>query len=165
MAYPDFLNQALVQSGPAGEYVGGLVYTNILIPVDLSVESSWEKPFPVATALARLFNARLHVITVIRDIDAMFEGRYLAGSYERLINEAARQLAALVTQNIPGEIGATSSVGQGIIYDEILRAAQTLQADLIVMASHRPEMKDYLLGANAARVVRHARCSVFVVRD
>lgn len=141
------------------------MYTNILIPVDLSVESSWKKPFPVAMALARLFSARLHVMTVVRDIDAMFEGRYLAGSYEQLIDEATRGLAALVAENIPGEIGATSSVGQGFIYDEILRVAQTLQVDLIVMASHRPEMKDYLLGANAARVVRHARCSVFVVRD
>jgi len=26
-------------------------------------------------------------------------------------------------------------------------------------------MKDYLLGTNAARVVRHARCSVLVARD
>lgn len=141
------------------------MYTNILIPVDLSVESSWKKPFPVATALARLFSARLHVMTAIRDIDAMFEGRYLAGGYEQLINEASRGLAALLAENIPGEIGATSSVEQGAVYNEILRVAQTLQVDLIVMASHRPEMKDYLLGANAARVVRHARCSVFVVRD
>jgi nucleotide-binding universal stress UspA family protein len=35
---------------------------------------------------------------------------------------------------------------------------------MIVMASHRPEMSDYLLGANAARVVRHAKISVLVVR-
>jgi nucleotide-binding universal stress UspA family protein len=36
---------------------------------------------------------------------------------------------------------------------------------MIVMASHRPELKDYLLGPNAARVVRHAECSVLVVRN
>ncbi len=35
---------------------------------------------------------------------------------------------------------------------------------MIVMASHRPEMSDYLLGPNAARVVRHARRSVSVIR-
>jgi len=33
-----------------------------------------------------------------------------------------------------------------------------------VLASHRPDLKDYLLGPNAARVVRHADRSVFVVR-
>ncbi len=141
------------------------MYTSILVPVDLSVDSSWKKPFPVAAAFARLFSARLHVMTVVRDIDAMFEGRYLAGSYERLMDETARRLAALTAQNIPGEIGATSSVEHGIIYDGILRTAEARQVDLIVMGSHRPEMKDYLLGVNAARVVRHARCSIFVVRD
>lgn len=40
-----------------------------------------------------------------------------------------------------------------------------LGADLIVMASQRPELKDYLLGPNAARVVRHAEQSVLVVRE
>ena len=46
-----------------------------------------------------------------------------------------------------------------------MKAADKLKCDLIVMASHRPELKDYLLGPNAARVVRHARQSVFVVRE
>ena len=46
----------------------------------------------------------------------------------------------------------------------ILDLAEKIGADLIVMASHRPELKDYLLGPNAARVVRHAECSVMVVR-
>ena len=42
--------------------------------------------------------------------------------------------------------------------------AKEIGADLIVMGSHRPELADYLLGANAAKVVRHADCSVMVVR-
>ena len=41
---------------------------------------------------------------------------------------------------------------------------EAYKPDLIVMASHRPELKDYLIGPNAARVVRHADCSVQVVR-
>ena len=39
------------------------------------------------------------------------------------------------------------------------------EADLIVVGSHRPAMRDYLLGTNAARVVRHAHCSVLVARE
>ncbi len=49
--------------------------------------------------------------------------------------------------------------------EEILKAAAESDCDLIVVASHRPALKDYLLGPNAARVVRHANCSVLVVRD
>ena len=50
------------------------------------------------------------------------------------------------------------------MYEVILAVAKGIDADLIVMASHRPELKDYLLGPNAARVVRHADQSVLVVR-
>jgi nucleotide-binding universal stress UspA family protein len=49
-------------------------------------------------------------------------------------------------------------------YQEILKTAEAIQADLIVMGSHRPELSDYLLGSNTEKVVRHARCSVMVVR-
>lgn len=38
-------------------------------------------------------------------------------------------------------------------------------ADCIVMASHRPGLRDYLIGSTAARVVRHAPCSVHVLRE
>lgn len=46
-----------------------------------------------------------------------------------------------------------------------MAAADKLGCDLIVLSSHRPEMRDYLIGPNAARVVRHAKQSVLVVRD
>jgi nucleotide-binding universal stress UspA family protein len=46
-----------------------------------------------------------------------------------------------------------------------LGVAEEAEADLVVTGSHRPAMKDYLLGTNAARVLRHARCSVLVARE
>ena len=36
---------------------------------------------------------------------------------------------------------------------------------MIVIASHDPGLADYLLGSTAGRVVRHAHCSVLVVRN
>ncbi|MBT8411941.1 MAG: universal stress protein, partial [Octadecabacter sp.] len=36
--------------------------------------------------------------------------------------------------------------------------------DCIIMASHQPGLEDYFLGSTAARVVRHAKCSVHVIR-
>jgi len=46
------------------------------------------------------------------------------------------------------------------IYAEILGVA-----DIVVVGSHRPAIKDYLLCTDAACVVRHARCSVLVAGD
>jgi nucleotide-binding universal stress UspA family protein len=39
-----------------------------------------------------------------------------------------------------------------------------VQADLIILGAHRPDISDYLMGANAAQIVRHADCSVWTVR-
>ncbi len=55
-------------------------------------------------------------------------------------------------------------VKHGSVYKEILALADAIDVDMIVMASHRPEMKEYLLGPNAARVVRHAKQSVTIIR-
>jgi len=56
-------------------------------------------------------------------------------------------------------------IAHGNIYEEIIRTANKLKVDLIVMGSHRPALEDYLLGPNAARVMRHAAQSVLVVRS
>lgn len=37
--------------------------------------------------------------------------------------------------------------------------------DCIVLASHKPGMKEFFLGSTAALVVRHARCTVHVMRS
>ncbi len=39
-----------------------------------------------------------------------------------------------------------------------------MKADLIVVGSHRPNWSTYLIGSNAANIVRHAQCSVLVMR-
>jgi nucleotide-binding universal stress UspA family protein len=65
---------------------------------------------------------------------------------------------------VPQGIEVHPHVLHGRVYDEIIVAANRLGTDVIVIGSHRPELSDYLLGPNAARVVRHAKQSVFVVR-
>ena len=46
----------------------------------------------------------------------------------------------------------------------ITEYANTHDADCIVIASHKPGLKDFFLGSTAARVVRHAHCTVHVLR-
>jgi nucleotide-binding universal stress UspA family protein len=69
------------------------------------------------------------------------------------------------SRQFPSDLVPNIHIGSGSIYKEILRVAKEAHADVIVMASHRSELSDYLLGPNAARVVRHADCSVMVVRE
>jgi hypothetical protein len=51
-----------------------------------------------------------------------------------------------------------------VVYHEVLAEADAWGADLIIVGSHSPSMGTYLLGSNAQKIVRHANCSVLVVR-
>ncbi len=56
-------------------------------------------------------------------------------------------------------------IKHGTPYDEVIKTAQKIDASVIVVASHAPQTAgDYLLGNTASKIVRHATCSVFVVR-
>jgi nucleotide-binding universal stress UspA family protein len=142
------------------------MYRDILVPVDLSDEHSWQKALPTAIALCRTFQSRLHVLAVVPDFGLPLVGQYFPEGYEdKLRQQAAKQLEALVAAQVPDEVPTQRMVAEGKIYREILNAAKTARADLIVMGSHHPELRDYLLGPNADKVVRHADCSVMVVRE
>lgn len=47
----------------------------------------------------------------------------------------------------------------------IAEYAANTGADLIIVGSHKPGLRDYFLGSTAARIVRHAPCSVHVLRN
>lgn len=141
-------------------------YNNIVIPVDLAHESSWRTALPIAIDHARRNEATLHVVTVVPNADIPAIAVHLPSGIDRHIkDEGTEALSALVSQLVPEDIATEVVVGQGRIYKEVLQIANAVDADLIVMASHRPELVDYLIGANAAHVTRHAQCSVLVVRE
>lgn len=142
------------------------MYQRILLTVDPGDASSWRKALPVAVALCRAFDASLHLLTVVPDFGMTVVAQYFPEDFETKAAEAAKaELHALSKAQVPADIECQHIVAHGTVYEEILRVGQDIGADLIVMASHRPELKDYMIGPNASRVVRHAECSVLVVRE
>lgn len=142
------------------------MYKRILLPLDLDQPSSWERALPVAVEYSQIFGARLHLATVLPEFGAGVVGSYFPPDFEDKVRRKAQdRLEALARDHVPASLEATCHVAQGTVYEEILCLAEEVGADLIVMASHRPELKDFLIGPNAARVVRHANISVLVVRE
>ncbi len=141
------------------------MYDCILVPVDLDQPSSWEKALPIAVEYSQIFGARLHLATVLPDFGTGVVGSYFPPDFvEKAGNEAREKLTRLVRDKVPDNLDAECHVAHGTVYEKILELAAEIGADLIVMASHRPQLKDFLIGPNAARVVRHAGMSVLVVR-
>jgi nucleotide-binding universal stress UspA family protein len=142
------------------------MYKNILLAIDLDDEASCRKPLLSAVELARKFGARLHVLTVVREIEAILQARAATLAYEVIASDLENRMAALIRRANASDLEPNILITHGAsIYAEILGFAEEAGADLIVVGSHRPAMRDYLLGTNASRVVRHANCSVLVARD
>ncbi|MBC8338106.1 MAG: universal stress protein [Rhodospirillales bacterium] len=142
------------------------MYKNILLSVDLNETASWVKALPTSIDLAKTYEATLHVVTVVPDFGMAVVGGFFPADFEeKAMADQKEKLKAFCSKNVPEDITVEAIVRYGHIYEEIIDVAEEISADLIVMGSHRPELKDYLLGPNAARVMRHANCSVLVVRE
>lgn len=138
-------------------------FEKILIAIDLGEESSWQEALPTAVDQTQHSGGELHVVTVVPEEPPQLA--WLPEDYSaKMIASATTQLAKLIETQVPQQMSAKQHVRQGTIYSEIVKLAKEIGIDLIVMASHRPELKDFLLGPNAARVVRHADCTVLVIR-
>lgn len=142
------------------------MYKDILFPVDITDKSSWESALPVVLDFINAFNAKLHILTVVSDYGMSIVQQYFPkGSVEEVIEKTSKNLHAFVDEHIPEGVQVQHIVGRGAVYDCIIDTSKEINADLIVMSAHRPELKDYLLGPNAAKVVRHSEVSVLVVRE
>jgi nucleotide-binding universal stress UspA family protein len=142
------------------------MFKQILLAIDLGEESSWSKALPAALKLVRDHEAQLHVMTVVPDFGFSVVGQYFPKDYEhKMLEDMRRRLREFVTTHVPKDVPVRDIIGHGAIYSEILEAAESVKADLIVLSSHRPGLQDYLIGPNASKVVRHAKCSVLVVRE
>jgi nucleotide-binding universal stress UspA family protein len=137
---------------------------NVLLAVDLNHDASWEKALPEAVRQAE--GGALHVLTIVPDFGMTIVAGFFPPDFEaNAVKAAAEKLEELVKARAPAGVDPTLHVGLGHVPEEILRVAGETSADLIVMASHPPDvMRELLVGSNADRVVRHAPVSVMVVR-
>ncbi len=139
----------------------------VLCAVDVSNPHRDDNVLRMAARLAALDAAQLDVITVVPDYGMSMVGSYFDKDHHPRIEEDARQrLYDLVTEVLGPDANedVRHVVATGNAYEEILRVARADGAGLIVIGAHKPDFRDFLLGPNAARVVRHADCSVMVVR-
>lgn len=142
------------------------MYKKILVPVDLSEPEMTKHAVDAAVALAKTGpDASLRLINVQPLVPVAFVD-YIPPNFDEEMREAAeKDIAELASKvDLPHE-RVSSTVRFGAVYPEVLAEAEDWGADLIVIGSHRPTMATYLLGSNAKTIVRHAKCSVLVVRQ
>jgi nucleotide-binding universal stress UspA family protein len=141
------------------------MYNNILVSLDLGDSQMATKALNTAVDYAKVFGARLHVMTVVPDYGMSIVGDFFPKTHEKeALAHADTALHTFTRSTIPEGIKHRHIVAHGSIYREILHYGTVAKADLIILAAATPGPEDFLIGPNAARVVRHAKISVLVVR-
>ncbi|GAB4524384.1 MAG: universal stress protein [Roseibium sp.] len=140
---------------------------SVLCAIDAQLDHD-NKVLEIADRLARLDNAQLDVISVVPSAGINMVASYFDENFQ---NELVNKTRDKLIEKVAGVLGEERNkeirhlVATGSIYEEILEVADKTGADLIVVGAHHPHLSEYLLGPNAARVVRHSKASVYVVRD
>ncbi|RMD88474.1 MAG: universal stress protein [Alphaproteobacteria bacterium] len=135
------------------------MYRNILIPVALDHEHDIAQPLGVADRLLAE-GGKITALHVVESVPA-YAAQYLPeGHMERRLEEAKAALA----EQLGARKDVAAEVTMGHAGRTIVDWADEHDVDLIVIASHRPGLQDYFLGSTAARVVRHTKSAVHVLR-
>ncbi|KFG68952.1 universal stress protein [Microvirga sp. BSC39] len=140
------------------------MFKTILVPVDLGEVEAAKPAIDKAVELANGSGGSLRLIYVRAIVPVTYMEFMPPAFDEEQQGQADAKLAEVASGvALPAERVSTV-VRLGSVYAEVLDEAEQTGADLIVVGSHRPTMATYLLGSNASTIVRHARCSVLVVR-
>jgi universal stress protein G len=142
------------------------MYKTILVPIDIEEDLLTEHALEHVEYLAKISGAKVHFFHALPDASA-FVTAYSFGIKEfenQAEVKAVDRLKKIMSEiDIPlDRLDYTISFGSP--RDEVLQLADEIGADLIIIGSRRPSVKTYLLGSNAAAIVRHANISVMVVR-
>ena len=145
------------------------MFKHILVPVDGS--STAQLAIEKAISLAKAFGARVTAIFVIDPYPFTGVGTDFAyGQAEYLSAATAEATAAIKAAKTAFEQAGvnveTHVVEAHAAWRGVIEAAESVQADLIVMGSHgRSGLEKLVLGSVTQAVLSHTKLPVLVVRD
>jgi len=137
------------------------MYRRMMVPVDLEHLGALDKALSAAAGLAQQYGAAVTYVAVTTSAPgaAAHDPGEFSATLRRFADEQAHrheiETAALtcVSHDPTADLDTT-----------LLDAAEEIDADLVVMASHVPGAVEHVFASHAGYVAGHARMSVFVVR-
>lgn len=136
------------------------MYKNIIVPIDVEDAEEGKEMLGKVKDLAEK-GVKLTTVYVVEDVPGLFTAELPDGLVTEVAHKARESLVDML--NAAG-LTADVEIRSGRPHHAIVSLADELGADLIMIASHTPGPRGYLLGSTAASVVRHAKCSVLVLR-
>ena len=141
----------------------------ILHPSDFSKASA--AAFTKAVELAKANGAELVLLHVLAPPLPLMAGEgYVSPKVYEDLEQSARayaskELASRVAKAKKAGVRAKAVLRDGVAHEQIVRAARSPRADMIVIGTHgRTGLAKLFLGSVAGRVVSAAKCPVMTVR-
>lgn len=140
------------------------MYSHIIVAVDLAHGEAGKALLAKAAQLVDP-GGTIRILHVLEDVPSYIAVELPRDLSDRRSAETKVELKLLAAEaNTPPGVTLTMETRHGGAAGQIIEAANDTGADLIMIASHRPGLSDYFIGSTAARVVRHAQCSVLITR-
>ncbi|RAN34400.1 universal stress protein [Hyphomonas pacifica] len=130
---------------------------NILVLVDMKHADHADKALNLAAWIGRAMSAQLTLMTVAYPL-----GKHIADVPEKrkpdFLEYAKRQ-----SQKHGITMDPLFTVHESVVY-EVVRVAEKLKIDLIILQSGPTKLVEHVLGSKASNISLKSKCSVFVVR-
>jgi nucleotide-binding universal stress UspA family protein len=138
------------------------MYTKIMVPVDLAHSEKLKRALDTAASLSKLYTAPVVYVGVTAALPGPL-GHNAAEYAERLEAFATDQGArhGISTESRP----VVSHDPAVDLSDALIEAVKTTGSDLVVMATHIPNVGDHIWPSNGGRLATHTDASVFLVRS
>ncbi|MFN3207877.1 MAG: universal stress protein [Roseovarius sp.] len=137
------------------------MFNKIMAPVDLAHKDRLEKALKCTGDLAKHYNAEVVFVGVTTNTPS--STAHTPEEYGKKLDAFAKEQASALGITASGE-ALVSHDPSSDVDDVLLKAVSDTGADLVVMASHVPNLMDYVWPSNGGKIAEHAECSVMVVR-
>lgn len=137
------------------------MFGRIIVAVDLDHLPQAKALLTKAVAMLDA-GGEIRLVHVLDSVPGFIAAELPEDVNDRRRAEAMVELRAMIDPKLG--VRMVPEVRHGSPAGQIIAAADESHADMIMLASHRPGLRDYFIGSTAARVVRHASCAVLVAR-
>ena len=140
------------------------MFTKILVPIDVDYPKIAALVYEKAAALAEMCNAEIRLISVMPGFGMPIVASYITDKMRKAAADKLRTaMEAFIADNCTDAV--TYTVRTGKHWEEIIKAADKWEADLIIVYhNYRREHNEAFSDSCSQHVAEHAKCSVLRLR-